>query len=107
MLQKSLNYTLLQGVEPTGYGDVSSEEEVADAFTEDWSGMRGNFVKQFNAANSSRPQPNRQQKATQSNRAITVNDRTLSNQFLAKISVSEMPKPMLAGICRKRYSYIV
>lgn len=61
--------------------------------------MKGDFTKQFQNANSQRPQPNSQQarQASASHKRITVNDKTLSNQFSAKISLGEYVKPALSG----------
>lgn len=61
--------------------------------------MKGNFTKQFQTASSQRPQPNSQQARQNSvpHKRITVNDKTLSNQFSAKISLSEYVKPALSG----------
>lgn len=52
--------------------------------------MKGNFTKQYQSASSQRVQPNSQAKQTlSSHKKLTVNDKTLSNQFSAKISLGE------------------
>lgn len=76
-----------------------SEEDEDYAFGEDWSGMKGNFTKQFQSANSQRPQPNSQRSKPNAapQKRITVNDKTIANQFIAKISLDEYAKPTLSG----------
>lgn len=60
--------------------------------------MKGDFTKQFHSANSARPQPNSQSKQKDTKK-LTVNNKALSNQFSAKITLGEYhaPKPSLAN----------
>ncbi|XP_067951314.1 serine/threonine-protein kinase RIO1-like [Watersipora subatra] len=82
-------------------GNSDWSDEVANneyAYDEDWSGMTGDFTKQFTAVSSQRSQPNSQQRQNNIKR-ITVNDKSLSNQLSAKITLSdyETVKPSLTN----------
>lgn len=63
--------------------------------------MKGDFTKQFRTVNSLRLQPNSQSKQnTGSAKRLTINDKTLVNQFSNKISVGDYRssvKPSLTG----------
>lgn len=67
--------------------------------------MKRDFTKQFSVVNSQRPQPNSQQKQTNTKR-ITVHDKSLSNQFSTKITLGgyQATKPTLASDAGGRLS---
>lgn len=84
--------------------DGSSDSDWSDgenyAFGEDWSGMRGDFTKQFQAASVQRVKPNSQSNQNASSHSrLTIQNKTLSNQLSAKISLGEyqVAKPALSG----------